>query len=195
MNTPPEFWRDIPGTDGKYQASRAGEIRHVWPSGLTTPLRPYLLHSECHKRHRYRLHVHLTINGKSKIVSLLSVVAATWKGKPPPGMVWHHANGNMWDNSVDNIQPITRQELGKKTGGNSNRKSVEMLDAAGNVVELYASTRDAARANHLSHEAVRQRCKGLVKNPYSLTGYTFRYEDEPHYHNRKKGQHAKETPR
>ena len=195
MKQPMDFWRDIPGTGGKYQASRAGDIRHIWPSGKTTMLRPYLLHSECHKSHRNRLHVHLRVDGKSKIVALLSVMAATWKGPPPPGMVWHHDNGNMWDNSVDNIQPISRHDLGKKTGARATRKSVEMLDAAGNVVELYASTREAARANHLSHEAVRQRCNGHVKNPYALTGYTFRYEDKPNYHNRKKGQHVKESIR
>lgn len=118
---PREYWRDIPGTGGKYQASRNGEVRHVWPSGKTTELKPYLL-------------------------------------------------------------------LGKKTGGRGTRKSVEMLDADGNVVELYASTRDAARANHLSHEAVRQRCLGMVKKPFALTGYTFRYEDEPHRQRKKAAQ-------
>ena len=100
-------------------------------------------------------------------------------------MVWHHANGNMWDNSIENIRAITRHDLGKKTGAQATRKSVEMLDADGNVVELYASTRDAARANHLSHEAVRQRCLGMVKKPFALTGYTFRYEDEPHRQRKK----------
>lgn len=185
MRPPLEFWRDVPGTGGKYQASRAGEVRHVWPSGKTTLLSPYLLRSECHKRQRNRLHVHMRIDGKDKIVSLLTVIASTWKGPAPHGMVWHHANGNPWDTSVRNIQAISRHDLGKKTGGRSTNKSVEMVDEAGQVVELYPSTRAAARANHMSHEAVRQRCKGLVKHPYSLTGYTFQYEDDPHRHRQK----------
>lgn len=174
-----DIWRDIPGTGGKYQASRSGEVRHVWPSGKTTPLRPYLLHSECHKRHRYRLMIHMRIDGKDKVVPLMAAIAMTFKGPLPPGMCWHHANGCQYDNRVENIQPIGRHELGKKTAAQATRKSVEMLDRDGNVVELYTSTREAARANHMSHEAVRQRCVGGVKNPYSLTGYTFRYEDAP----------------
>ena len=28
-----ETWKDIPGYDGKYQADREGNIRHVDPSG------------------------------------------------------------------------------------------------------------------------------------------------------------------
>ena len=185
---PREYWRDIPGTGGKYQASRNGEVRHVWPSGKTTELKPYLLHSECKRHCRHRLHIHMRIDGKDQVRALISVIAATWKGPPPAGMVWHHANGNMWDNSIENIRAITRRDLGKKTGAQATRKSVEMLDAYGNVVELYASTRDAARANHLSHEAVRQRCLGMVKKPFALTGYTFRYEDEPHRQRKKAAQ-------
>lgn len=183
MRTPTEHWRDVPGTGGKYQASRGGDVRHVWPSGKTTLLKPYLLRSECHKSSRNRLHIHMRIDGKDKVRALLTVVASTWLGKPPPGMVWHHANGMLYDNRVENIRAITRRELGLKTGARSTRKSVEMIDRAGNVVELYTSTREAAKANHLSHEAVRQRCQGMVKRPYELTGYTFRYEDAP----RKKG--------
>ncbi|MBR6571537.1 MAG: hypothetical protein IKK75_13895 [Clostridia bacterium] len=175
-----EYWRDIPGTGGKYQASRNGEVRHVWPNGNTTMLSPYLLHSKCKRHCRYRLHIHMRVDGKDKVVALLSVMAMTWMGAAPPGMVWHHANGNMWDNRVENIKPITRQALGKKTGALAARKSVEMLDAAGNVVELYTSAREAGRANNMSYQAVIDRCHGKVKKPFALTGYTFRYEDEPY---------------
>lgn len=177
MKPAPEFWRDIPGTDGKYQASRAGDIRHVWPSGMTSLLRPYLLHSECHKRKRYRLHVHLRVGGKDKVRGVLGLVAAAWKGKPPEGMIWHHANGNVFDNSVGNIQPITHQELGRKSGGKSTRRSVEMIDREGNVVSLFVSARAAARENHMSYQAVIDRCHGKIKKPFELMGYTFRYED------------------
>lgn len=174
-----DYWRDIPGTGGKYQASRGGEVRHVWPNGKTTPLRPYLQHSECHKRSRYRPMIHMRIDGRDRIMPLMSVIAKTFKTDLPPGMCWHHANGRQYDNRPENIQPIDRRELGRKTGAQSMRKSVEMVDRSGNVVELYTSTREAAKANHMSHEAVRQRCVGGVKNPYSLSGYTFRYEDAP----------------
>jgi len=185
VKTPAPYWRDVPGTGGKYQCSRGGDVRHVWPNGKTTLLKPYLLRSECHKNCRNRLHVHMRIDGKDKVRALISVVADTWLGQPPPGMVWHHANGSLHDNRVDNIKPITRRELGLKTGARSTRKSVEMIDPAGQVVELYASARDAGRANNMSYQAVIDRCHGKVKKPYALTGYTFRYEDEPRRQGRK----------
>ena len=182
-----DFWRDIPGTGGKYQASRGGDVRHVWPSGKTTPLRPYLVRGESHKRHRYTLYIHMRIGGKDWIATLMSVIAMTFKGAPPPGMCWHHANGCQFDNRPENIQPIDRHDLGRRSGAASRRKSVEMLDRDGNVVELYTSAREAARANYISYEAVIQRCYGRIKNPYSLTGYTFQYEDSPHTGRKKVG--------
>lgn len=175
---PPGWWRDIPETSGKYQCSKGGEVRRVLKDGGASPLHPYLLGSKCHKRCKNRLHVHLRVEGKDKIWALMSVIVRTWLPPAPEGMVYHHANGDIYDNRIKNIRLIDRRELGKKTGGRSRNKCVEKIDREGNVVELYRSTRDAAKAENMSHEAIRQRCLGRVKKPYALTGYTYRYEKE-----------------
>lgn len=171
-----EVWRDIPGTVGKYQASNLGNVRHVWPSGLITPMAVYTHCSGRRRDHPLRRYVHLRIDGRDREWTLLNVVAKTWLGDPPAGMVWHHANGMQSDCRVANIKPITPQELGRKNGGRAKRRCVEKVDLAGNVMDVYGSLADAARAHGISSTAVLDRCAGRVKG-LAKHGYTFRYEE------------------
>ncbi len=176
-----DFWRDIPGTDGKYQISRAGDVRHVWPSGLTTPLRPF---AKPRKRKDgswigVRMNLKLRINGKDCTRLLFSCLTAAWLGPPPPGKVYYHKNGVLSDNYLENVGIIDQRELGKRNGPRSKRKSVEMVDPEGNVVMLYNSAREAAESNYMYVQGVLDRCEGRIKNPFTLTGYTFRWEGSP----------------
>lgn len=174
-----DFWRDIPGTDGKYQISRAGDVRHVWPSGLVTPLRPW---KKPRKRKDgqwigSRVHLKLRIDGKDCTRMLFSCLTAAWLGPPPPGMVYYHKNGVLSDNHLGNVGVIDKRELGKLNGPRSKRKSVEMIDPDGNVVALYSSAREAAEQNFMYVQGVLDRCENRIKKPFALTGYTFRWED------------------
>lgn len=173
-----DFWRDIPGTDGKYQISRAGEVRHVWPSGLLTPVKAYLRIGTSASAHKIRAYVPLRYSdGKQRGKLRFALLTAAWMGPPPPGKVWYHKNGNPLGDYLDNVGLIDRRELGRITGPRARRKSVEMVDPAGNVVALYNSAREAGAANHIDLRCVTKRCEGLIKNPFALTGYTFRWED------------------
>lgn len=173
------YWRDIPGTDGKYQISRLGEVQHVWPSGLLTPLRPFF---KPRKRKDgtwvgSRVNIKLRIDGKDHTRMLFSCLTAAWLGPPPPGMVYYHKNGILSDNRLDNVGIIDKRELGKKNGPRSKRKSVEKVDPDGNVVALYTSAREAAEQNYMYVQGVLDRRENRIKKPYALNGYTFRRED------------------
>lgn len=188
-----ENWRDIPRTDGKYQISRAGEVRHVWPSGLTTPMHPY---AKPRKRKDgtwvgSRICVNLRINGKCSTRLLFACLTSAWLTPPPPGMVYYHKNGVLSDNHLANVGLIDRRELGRKNGPRSKRKSVEMVDPDGNVVALYSSAREAAEMNYMYVQTVIDRCENRIKKPFALTGYSFRWEDEPNgrCRSRKGGKH------
>ena len=170
------IWRDIPGTDGKYQISRNGDVRHIWPSGHISAVKPYMKRPKNGRDHGNRLYINLRIDGKQACKGLFSVMCTAWLGAPPPGMTWYHKNGNQHDNSIENAGLIDRRELGRLTGGRSMRKAVEMVDPDGNVVELYSSAREAASANHMALGCVTDRCEGRIKNPFALNGYTFRGE-------------------
>lgn len=175
MKTVKAWWKDVPGYDGKYQASRAGEIRHVYDSGRTRTLTPYRKKSKVTRR---RLFVHLTKDGKTKETAVSKIVAEAFIGMTPPGLVLYHINGDVTDNRVDNLGFISRSELGRMTGPKSNkRKAVFKVNSAGEEVDVYPSARAAAKDNHMSYQTVIDRCKGKTKNPFKWYDYTFRYEE------------------
>lgn len=176
MKTVKAWWKDIPGYDGKYQASRDGEIRRAYKSGCTRQLKSFKKKSKITRRRRF---INLTLpDGKRKEVAVAKIVAETFIGKTPPGMVLYHINGDVADNRVDNLGFISRSELGRMTGAKSNkRKAVFKINSAGEEVEVYPSARSAAKDNHMSYQAVVDRCKGKIKNPFKWYDYTFRYEE------------------
>lgn len=169
------WWRDIPGYGGKYQASRIGGVRRVYGSTLVRDMTPY---KKTGKMFRNRLFVKLTVDGKSAEVALLKIMADTWLGGCPNGLVAYHKNGIVTDNRVDNIGFATRQELGRMTGHMADkRRTVLKVDRSGQAVAAYRSAREAARNNHMSYQTVMDRCNGKIKNPFSLDGHTYVWED------------------
>lgn len=170
-----QWWKDIPGYEGKYQASRVGEIRHIYPSGHVRILKPYIKKEQ---RSRRRLFVHLVKDGIVKEYQVFRLVAAAFAKSAPPGMVLYHINGEVTDNRVDNIGYITREKLGQITAAKAHkRKTVFKVDAEGKVIEVYSSARQAAKENYMSRQTVLNRCNGIVKDPFKWNDFTFRYEE------------------
>ena len=80
------FWRDIPGFNGKYQASRNGDIRRRFASGKVRDMAQFKRSGpKKEKILRDRLYVKLSLDGKSKDVPVLKIIASSWKGNPPKG--------------------------------------------------------------------------------------------------------------
>lgn len=176
INNPFNLWFDIPGFDGKYQASRLGDIRRVYSDGRTKVLSQFTRHSGKWK-YRSRLWVNLSYNGKKKRCTVLSLMVKTFFGDVPEGKVPYHKNLSTWDNRVDNIGFIDQRELGRLTGGKSNKcKPVIKYDRHGNAVDTYRSAREAARENNMSYQTVLDRCHNKVKNPYALDGFNYQFE-------------------
>ena len=173
------FWRDIPGFNGKYQASRNGDIRRRFASGKVRDMAQFKRSGpKKEKILRDRLYVKLSLDGKSKDVPVLKIMACTWKGNPPKGYVPYHINRIVTDNRADNIGFISWSELGIMTGGTSwRRKTVFKVVKEGNEVEVYRSAREAAKHNNMSYQTVLDRCNGKAKNEYALDGYTYRFEE------------------
>lgn len=168
------WWKNIPGYGGKYRVSKAGEVQRVFPSRLVRDMTPYRKQS---KTLRNRLFVKLTINGKSKEVAMLKIMAETWHDNRDKNLVPYHKNGIVTDNHADNIGFISRSELGKMTGHMaSKRKCVFKVDKDGNEIEVYRSAREAARENNMSYQTVLDRCHNKIKNPFALDGYTYQFE-------------------
>ena len=174
---PLNLWYDIPGYDGKYQASRLGEIRRVYKSGKVKVLSQF---TKCSARtNRKRPYVKITFDGKGKTVSVLSLMVKTFFDAIPDGKVPYHINMVTSDNHLENIGFITRKELGRLSALQADkRKSVVKIDQAGNVIEIYRSVREAGRQNNMSYQTISDRCHNRVKNPFALDGYNYQFEDK-----------------
>lgn len=178
------WWKPIPGYDGIYEASRAGEVRSWRKKGNpspTTPPHPRLL-VPFRRRKDGRLRpvrfVKLTDeNGVGRDVTVLSIMVRTWLGGTPPGMVAYHKNGDLSDNSLTNIGFISPEQLGKRTGGSSRRRAVIKYAKDGTELEVYPSARAAAKANYISYQTVLDRCNGKVKNPFALGGVSYKFDN------------------
>lgn len=169
-----ETWKDIPGYSGKYQADREGNIRRVYKSKKTRLMTPY------HKKMSgsQRMVVKLSKDGKTKEEILCQVIARTFLGPPPKGCVAYHRNQCQSDNYVNNIAYISREKLGKMTGRRSRSCAVVKISAAGEIVDVYSSAREAARQNYMSRQTVTDRCNGKCKSVFAPDGYAYAWEDK-----------------
>lgn len=173
-------WRKIPGYGGAYEIDWEGNVRTWRWRGSRFSKEPRLMSSYMRKqgrRGRARFVKLTDENGKAHEVKVLTLMVLVWLGGPRPGMVPYHKNGDLDDNSVNNIGFTSRKRLGQKTGAASRRKPVAKVTPAGEVVALYPSAREAARANHMSYQTVLDRCNGKVKKPFALDGTTYVFDD------------------
>lgn len=175
-------WREIPGYDGAYQISWEGQVRTWRWRGTHYLKEPKLLVQFVRKprgnnKRSARRYVKLTDpQGRTKDVAVIRLMVEVWFGGYPPGKVAYHKNGNTADHCYTNIGFITPRELGKLTGAKSRRMPVAKVNKAGEVVAFYSSARKAAKANHMSYQAVLDRCHGKIKKPFAIDGYTYRFE-------------------
>ncbi|MBQ7346059.1 MAG: hypothetical protein IJW45_08380 [Oscillospiraceae bacterium] len=175
-------WRDIPGYDGAYQISRDGLVR-TWrwrgPHFLKEPklLTQYARKPRGKGRRSGRRYVKLTDpQGRSREAAVIRLMVEVWLGGYPAGKVAYHKNGDLTDHRDVNIGFITPRKLGQITRAKAGRVPEAKVNEAGEVVAFYTSARKAAKANHMSYQAVLDRCNGKVKKPYALDGHTYRFD-------------------
>lgn len=107
-----EEWRDIPGYEGRYQASNLGRIRSLdrrvkIRHGATRLARGCVLKAAGSK---YNQHL-MVVLGHGQNGSLVhQLVAATFLGPRPEGQEVRHLDGNPLNNTVDNLAYGTRTE-------------------------------------------------------------------------------------
>ena len=112
-----EIWKDIPGYEGRYQASTLGRIRSldrkvrvVIPNTGKPHFRNYK--GQVLRPGRYCKSGHLSVvlgHGKAG-APVHQLVASTFLGPCPKGCEVLHANGNPTDNRVKNLRYGTRTE-------------------------------------------------------------------------------------
>ena len=88
-----------------------------------------------------------------------------------------HKNGSFTDNAANNLEALSRREVGRKYGVRSKKQSVVKISPEGEEVEIYYSAREAARKNFMSYQTIIDRCNGLVKKSAAPDGFDYAWED------------------
>lgn len=109
-----DVWRDIPGTNGAYQASTLGKIKSVgrWSvNSIGVRHRVYeTVLTPCDQRGGYQ-HVVIKIDGKRKTIRIHTLIARTFLDQPDPSR-WqiNHKDGNKKNNRLENLEWVTPRE-------------------------------------------------------------------------------------
>lgn len=170
------MWRDIPGYNGRYQASESGQISRVYKNGKRKIFSQY---KKQHQKGSTRLYVKLSDgSGKSKDVVVHQIILLTYVGPCPDGMIAYHKNGVYADNYIANLEYIDKKELGRRTGAKSRRRPVVKMNCFCEIVEFYKSAREAARQNHMSYQTVMDCCNQRNKKVFAPDGYAYSWDDD-----------------
>ena len=172
-----KLWKEIPGTDGKYLISTAGEVMaisrrvkfgHVYRWTKTKPLTP---------RDNGKGYLELEFLGKHHYIHRL--VAEAFIPNPYNFPCINHKDENKENNSVENLEwcdysynanygTRTKRAKEKQFG---DRFVVINLDTG----EVYQTPKEASRATGIHNDSISRVCKGKSK---TAGGYRWRYLNE-----------------
>lgn len=135
----------IEGYRYPYRISEAGVVESCG-SGKWVPLKPTM------KGRRVIVRL-WDLDGRRTSRGVANLMGQAFLGGVPQNHGVFHKNGALLDNALENleIRPIS------SGGGNKNSYPVVKIDRWGKVVEVYGSAREAARKNHISIGAIRER--------------------------------------
>lgn len=149
-----EIWKRI--LNSKYEISNYGRVKKFYKYKYR-----YLKTFRKGSIQVIKLH----IDGREKDYNVAKMVIEIFDRKVKAEEVVYHKNGIISDNRLSNLQIITRSEAGKKTGWQSHRKSIVMLNNEGIITKVFKGTRDAAKNLFISRQTVSDYCNKRVKNP------------------------------
>lgn len=174
-----EIWRDIPGYEGMYQASIEGNVRRLWKKAEPAVLATFIKrppHGSAYNKIRLTGTDH-----RRREYKVAHIVYQTFKGNVPDGLVIMHRNGDVLDDSANNLVAVPRTECGRVCGGKSStRKPVARLNTKREIVDIYPSVRKAAKAVGLSYQSISDYCKS---DPMILGAdyHYWRFDEELEY--------------
>ena len=104
-----EIWKDIKGYEGLYQVSNLGRIKSLerWVDNKHHILEKILKPTISPKGY---LRVHLRKNKKEKVVTVHQIVMKTFNESKNNELTVDHVDGNKFNNSLSNLQWLTREE-------------------------------------------------------------------------------------
>jgi len=146
-----EIWKDIINSNG-YQISDYARVRRIFSNGRTRLLTPFLKKKTKGKG----FVIKINLDGKTREHKTNRLVAEHFIENEKSLDIVFHKNRNIYDDYANNLEWITREELGKRTGNLSTGIAVLKIDTeTGEVIDEYTNMADAGRKNYLCREAIR----------------------------------------
>lgn len=163
-----EAWRQY--KDTPYYFSTYGRVKRRWVKKETL-LNPYTMYRNNNKDNPKALWV--KIHGKP--VHLARTIWEVFRGSIPEGYVVHHKDNTVTNNDLKNLELVTPQELGKKSGGRTSRR--RLIYCYDNQ-KIYRGTRAAEKDLHVSRQVISDICNKKRKRPPIVRVAWFELEEE-----------------
>lgn len=122
-----------------------------------------------------------TVDGIRKTERVHRLMQRTYLPPPKHGEILYFKNGNKQDIHLDNLAYIQRTELGKITNASKRRKPVAKISANGELLDIFPSARQAAKANYMSDQTVMNHCNGKVQSTFAPDGNRYVWDEELEY--------------
>lgn len=192
-----EIWKDIPGYNGRYQASNLGRIRSVDRLVLKSNksseffkgkiLKPFVSTGG---------YLYVTISKDTNNFCpkrVHRIVAITFIPNPLNLPQINHINEDKTDNRVENLEWCTEKynsnyghRVEKFSSSNRNNpslsKEVNQYDLDGNYLQSFPSAAEAARSINLNiriaGNRIAQCCRGFYKKGNSAYGFLWKFSSE-----------------
>ncbi len=100
-----EIWKPVPGFAESYASSNLGRVQRV--TACRNRRGPHVLSQCCGNISPYP-RVTLAVNGTMKTFTVHTLIAASFLGPRPVGMVINHKDGDPTNNAVDNLEYCTQ---------------------------------------------------------------------------------------
>lgn len=150
-----EVWKDIKGYEGRYQISTLGRVKslvsHFGTEERIMKGQPVWTGY---------LRVCLTKDGKSKMHTIHRLVAETFIPNPQNKPIVNHIDGNITNNSIDNLEWVTYAENSNKSKNvttSERYNSKRVIDSNGKIFDSY---REAGRYYGLAPNTIKNDCNG-----------------------------------
>lgn len=174
-----EVWKNIPGYDGLYQASDLGRVKS---RGNDKNRKEKILRSG--KDIGGYLHVALWKDGKAKRFSVHRLVWEAFNGPIQEGYDCNHINENKQDNSLENLNLMTRKEnnnwgtrnrrISEKMTNGKRSKWVIKLSLNNEILHFYQSTAQVERELGYDQGFISKCCNGKRRTAY---GFIWKFAD------------------